>query len=352
MTQKYLKFILLITILMLSCRHVFSEEVSSLGDGRYESDEVTLTTPFNGNGKVLINSAMGLSGNLHVKAIDGNEAKFRFRKLIKSDSRSEAMDFAEMVEITLEKIPDGLRLFLQAPNPVPWGGTDYSVRIEGELELPQNCQLDIDAIYYDMNIIGPFGSVKNKSSFGKLQIEQVIGIIDLTTSSREIIARDIGGTVSLATNNANIKISNLNSDKSAEIRNEYGSISIENVKGTFNITNSFGKIKLDNILITGRPARIAANYTPIRIDLTGVDNSSLSVNNANDDVEIRLSDTISTKISLAVGSGGEINVEGLNMKPTLVKSNHLEFTCGKGESNLTVDIEGDGSIYLKGIPSK
>jgi len=332
---------------------VGGEEVISLGDDRFSTREQTISSTLDKGEKVIINSAMGLSGTLSVVAQDSNQADFTYRKILKTSDPSEAMDYADMIEVSLESTPEGLELILQAPNPAPWGGTANSGMIEGELYLPLDCQIEINAVYFDIKIEGPFNSVRNKPSLGRLDVRGVSQDVNLITSSRGIIAKDIGGTVSLTTSNREMRIENLASrSRPAEIINENADINITNCTGAVNLKDSYGKIKLENMLFSGSDSKISGSYGPIRLEISDIENTVVNVTNSNEDIQITIPDSVSAKFVLKVGPRGKISVEGLKIQPAAVKNDQLEFITGDGKGALLVTIEGNGNIYLSGTAEK
>ncbi len=343
----------LLILLFLSTASPWGKEVVSLGDDLFETREAKITSPMTSGEKVIINSAMGLSGKLNVISEEAEQASFVYKKILKTSDPSEAMDYADVIEITLEATPEGLKLLLQAPNPAPWGGSANSGRVEGDLYLPSDCHIEIDAAYFDLKIDGPFRSVRNKSSFGRLDIRKITQEVNLATSSREIVAKDISGDIALTTGNGEIKIENLVSrTRPADIINENANIYVSDASGSVNIKNSYGKIRLDNFHLKGADSRITGSYGPIRLEISDIANTALTISNQNEDIQVTLPDAVSAKFLLKVGLRGKINVEGLKARPTTVKSDRLEFITGAGESEIAVDIEGNGNISLKGIPAK
>lgn len=343
----------LIILLFLLAASPWGKEVVSLGDDLFETKVAKITSPIISGEKVIINSAMGLSGKLNIISEEGEQASFDYKKILKTSDPSEAMDYADLIEIALEETPEGLKLVLQAPNPAPWGGSTNAGRVEGDLYLPSDCHIEIDAVYFDLKIDGPFKSIKNKASLGRLDVRKITQEVNLTTTGREIIAKDISGDIALTTGNGEIRIENLVSRiRPADIINENANINVSNVTGSINIRNSYGKIRLDNFHLAGADSRIAGSYGPIRLEISDITNTALAISNRNEDIQITLPDTTSAKFLLKVSLRGSINVEGLMAKPTAVKSDQLEFITGAGESEIAVSIEGNGNISIKGIPEK
>lgn len=343
-----LKIAIIISIL-LAATFAFGQELTKDGRNRYSSPDITLSSAVASGKIVSISSAINLSGSLNIKAGNGQEATFSYNKILKAPSESEAVDFAGAIDATLERTSQGARLILQSPNPAPWSGTDYSGVIEGELILPQDCRLDIDAQYFDLVITGPFKSCENKASFGRLEVRDITDMLYLTTSNRDIIVRDITGEVSLTTSHADIEINNLSTlGRQAYFINENGSISGDGLSGIFDIKNSFGRIRLADLKLVSERSRISGSYSPVSLDIIGINNAGLTVRNTNEDIRISVPKTLSASFSLRVDTNGEINVEDIEMRPSLVDSNRLDFDTGTGGPRVRMSIRGDGNISIRG----
>jgi len=339
--------------LLLPAAPAVSEDIILQSDGRFATRDLQEKMPLLSGGKVIINSASSLSGRLYIFADTISQASFDYKKVFKTNQPDEAAGYDKVIDVTLEKTPDGMRILLQAPNPAPWEGSDNSGQIEGDLRLPYNCQLEFDAPYFDLIITGPFKRVENKSSFGRLEVQKVSGKVRLTTSNQDILAREISGDITLITSNADIRIDGLTADeKPARIRNENGNVMLNAARGGIDIESSYGKIKGDDLYLTGDGSHISGSYGPIRLTLAGMEKSSLVVKNTNSIVEMRLPDNISGNFRLSVDVNSEIDAYGLNMKPILVDYNQMEFRCGQGESKIAVGVESNGNILIRGVPAK
>lgn len=343
----------IVLILILLCSPLpsaWSDEMVSLEEGRFATNLNYLRETVSSRKRIIINSAVNLKGKITVRAENIAEAILEYRKIIKTRSQSEAIDFAAAINITLDKSPSGTRLLLQAPNPAPWTGTTRDGLVEATLRLPEDCRIEIDALYFDFDIVGPFRGLVNKSSLGRLDVKYITERLELGTSNRDISAEQITGVISISTAHADIRIDDLVSEKTAaQIKNNKGNIFIENASGMLDVQNSYGKIRLEQMIFRGGNSRIMGQYSPIRLKLANMEKGYLTVSNNNSDIEILMPDSISVKCLLSVGPEGEISVERLPAVPTYVSSNSLGFISAEGTSRADISIAGDGNIYLKGI---
>jgi hypothetical protein len=345
-------FLLMCLLGLLSINPVWAEEVFPQGEGRYVTKEIQIKTVVSSNDKIIINSTAGLSGKLYIAADSTSQAIFEYKKILKTSSRSEATDYAGTINVSMEETPEGIRILLQTPNPAPWAGSDNSGALEGDLHLPVNCNIEITAPYFDLVIDGPFKAVKSQSSFGRIEVQKITEKLTLAATNQDIVARDIQGDISLTAGNADIRVDNLHSgDKAARIRNESGGIFLNQVSGAINVENSFGKIRLDELSLSGNDNRIIGSYAPIKIQVIELKNADILISNTNEDIELRVEESVSSDFSLTVDSGGEIDAEGFKMLPKRMDSNRMQFTSGKGGSLITINIAGEGNIFVRGVPA-
>ncbi len=325
------------------------QNISPLEGGRFATDEEVLVLPLEKGQQVQIISAEHLAGQLRIVVQDKKEATFRYRRVLKTSSRTQAIDYARAIAITMENTTGGMRLWLQAPNPAPWSGDKNSGRVEGELILPRDCLLKIDAIYFDLDITGPLGGVDCPSSLGAFKLEEIRGKISMATSNQSITGRRLEGDITLSTTYAGIDLAEIKATTNpVVIRNEYGNIAIEGFSGALDIRNDFGKIRLEEIILESDRSRIRGSYSSIRLSIRSMEKAEISIRNNNEDIEIIVPERASAAYSLKVEGDGEINASGLDIVPNYVDYNRLDFKTGTGESKVRVTVSGNGDIFVKG----
>lgn len=340
-----------IFLILTAAGSLSAEEILPFGENRFATPELSIESPVNPGDTIIISSASNLSGKLTVTAGDIDQALFRYRKVLKTSAQSRAGIYAEMIEVDMEKSPLGLHIFLRAPNPAPWTGSDDAGLIEGELNVPAGSPINIEAEYFDMEMEGPFNAVENRSSFGRVDVRNVTDRLYLSTVNQDIITREIKGHISVSTSNADIRIDGMISESEpARVKNENGNILMKDIKGVFVIGNSYGKIRLNDVTLTEGTSRIESVHCPIRIDVKNADKAELSISNSYEDVRLLLEETVSANFLLMVESGSEIHVDGLRIRPVTVQGDRLQFVTGDGNANIEINIEGAGNINIEGYP--
>nr|MBN2276901.1 hypothetical protein [candidate division Zixibacteria bacterium] len=325
-------------------------EIYELGDGRFGTREEVVSEKAESGGLITITAASYLSGKLYINVGDNNEARFSYKKIIKTSSHSKAIDYADLIQVELQKSIDGLNLLLRSPNPAPWSSSDEAGIIEGNLDIPAGSRIEVDADYFDLIVDGPFSSVKNEGSFGQIDAQNIQDRIELTTTSRDISLKDIKGEVVINTTNADIRIKNMvTSFEPARIKNENGNILIDGATGSFVVRSSFGKIRLSGIQLVGENTRIIGNHCPIRMEIEKLSDAYLAITNNYEDVELAVPKDLSANFSLEVNPDGEIHVVDIPVKPLQVTRNRMEMVSGDGEGQITIDLGGNADISIEGV---
>jgi hypothetical protein len=327
------------------------EEVNPYGNDRFITQESIRESSAVPEERILIRSSSNLSGKISILADDIESAVIEYRKIIKTNNRATASEFAEMTDVNVRKTSNGINILFQTPNPAPWSGTNEAVIIEGELRLPKDCRLKIDADYFDFNIKGPFVSVENGSSFGRWDVQNITRLLNLTGSNRSINLKNIGGDISVNLTHADIWIEKMVPENSpARIVNEYGNIYIDWFEGNFNINSSYGKIRLTDIYTKNGKSSINGIQCQIKAVFEGLNNVELFISDSHEDVILNFPDTVTASFFLKTELDGEVHFKGIEVKPILIESNYIELISGHNGSIVKVGVDGGGDIIIDGHP--
>jgi len=330
----------------------FGSDIIKSGPNRFETEELKLEASIAADEKIIFSSAPSLSGKIYVVAENINQVVFKYKKILRTAEQSTAVDYAEVIVVETQRSPDGLKILLRAPNPAPWVGLDDLTAVEGELHLPKNSRIEIDAVYFDVTMEGPFRSVRNESSLGRLDIKNVTDMLVLSSTNREINLKDVSGDISVSAGNADIRIENMTCDKKAAmIKNDNGSILIEKARGLFDIVDNYGKIRMNDIELTPGESRIEGTHCPARLEVRDIEKSDLVMTDDYESVELILKDTVAVLFTLGVGIESEIHVRGIPLTPIRIGRNQLEFVSGDSVSHITIDVGGNGNIDIEGVSS-
>ncbi len=326
-----------------------AEEIIRQGRNRFATHKTELNEKISENRRIRIQSVESLRGKLYITSADVDRAHLEYKKLLRTSEKAEALNYAELIQVTFRDTPSGLELLFQTLNPSPWSRTDNSATVEGEISLPPDSHIEIDAKYFDIIIEGPFKTVSNTRSFGRLDVSGITEKVELTTSHGNITVKNIRGVISIETESAGIRAENIRPlGKPAYFSNDNGDIIISWCEGGLDIHSSYGKIRVDKATLSGGRINIEGNYTPIRLTLDNMDSSVISVTNVNEDIDINVSRPLSASVNLQVDADSEIHVEGIFVKPVAVEPRRVKFVTGSGDSQISVKISGIGDITLKG----
>ena len=225
----------------------------------------------------------------------------------------------------------------------------------GELEVvvtvPQQAEVEIDALYFDVAVVGPLGALRVPSSLGRFDVENVHGEIEISTANQRVNVKDISGSISISTKNSPILARSLHASggSAANFRNEGGTIDIEDFAGAINLKGEYGRISLTNFRLSGESSFIRSSSGPIVIEITEMTEGQLVINNRNEDIDITVPDNLDAFLSMAVSDGGSIEATGFIFKTDLVKPNRLNIIAGDGTVEIASSVRGQGNIYVRGI---
>ena len=344
------KYILGSLFLILMTTVSVSAQLYEMNDNRFVTESIKLSATLAPGEKVDIMSVSSLTGKLYIHTGTGDQAVFEYKKILKTRNESDAREYDKLVEAEIKTTPASMRLFLRAPNPAPWSGEDDAVHIEGELSLPADCQLEIDAEYFDLVIEGPFTSVENRSSFGRMDISNITRSLIIAGSTQNINLSNIAGEITVSVSNADLTAERLaTKNEMARIKNENGDVTISDIEGNFTIRNSYGKIKIEGAEISGGGCRIIGTHCPIRVEVVSSESAGLAISNDFEDVTMQIAENVPARFMLNVDTNGEMHVTNLPIKPVIVQNNRLECYTGEGLIPITIDVEDSGNIFVEGI---
>jgi len=337
-------FIMLVALASTtSAQEIFSDE-----PGQYSTERLTMSLSCQPGDLIEIRSAMTLEGTLEIIVHEDAQAHIDYFKKAKTGRKSNAIDYIDLISVSLSETPTGLKLDMRAPNPAPWSSRESGLVVV-EVRIPADCEVKIEAPYFDVAAVGPFKAFEVPSSMGRLEVSSVTERLDLVTSNRRVTIENASGEVRAATTNSTLIANDIDcTGYQAIFRNEGGDIMIERLAGELNIKNSYGRIEIEDFRPTGRKNYIRGQYGPITVSVTRMETGQLIVNNRYEDVELSLPEDISAVFSLAVEEEGKIEVSNFEFKPDLIQQNRLNLVTGEGEALISSSIRGKGNIFVRG----
>lgn len=328
---------------------VSGQEILEKEPGLFSTKELRASVPAGTPNRLVIRSAVRLSGELSIRADNVSTVSLTYAKQARTGTKSKGIDYIDLIAVTLDQGVDQNRLEMRAPNPAPWDTEDEAGIVTAELTVPRNCDVEIDASGFDVTAVGPFRGFVVRPSLGKLDVRKVSGKLDVTTANQRVQLADISGDISVATTNAAIVASDITTTReAARFRNEAGDMKITNFSGALNAKNSYGRIDLIRFEPRGEPSFVRGNSAPIIVEVAGMKDGRLVITNQYEDIELTVPDTIAASFALAVDEDGTIEALNLQFKTDLVEKDRLNLHTRTGEAEVSATIRGKGRIYLRG----
>ena len=340
----------LLLFLILAADSATGQEIYEVRTGVYSTDTLLAFIEAKPAAEINIKSASGLSGSLNIVAAEANEVRVAYTKRAKADSRSQAIDFIDLISVNVVAKPTRIYVELRAPNPAPWSETAWSGRVEATVFVPYDCSIEVDASMFDVTARGPLKSLVIPESFGRLDIAGVAGKLDVAAVNRRITLSDIQGEIWATTTNQSLVAEGIVSrDGQARFRNEAGEIRIIDFEGALNAKNSLGRITIEDFRPGGQSSFIRSSSAPIVLEITSMTEGQLVINNRHEDIDITIPESISAFFALTVGEDGAIQASGFPFATEMVRHNRLNLISGEGAVDISGTIKGEGTIYIRGV---
>ena len=327
-----------------------SQDIDEIEAGLWSTDTIPKGLKIGDHERISIKSVSSLMGTIEISVAEQDHISLVYRKQARTDSRSKARDYIDLITVVLRIHSNQARLELRAKNPAPWAETGEAGIVGVKLVLPLNFIVDIDATYFDIVAVGPLLGLTASPSLGEFNVSQVDGELDFSTKNRRVKLTDIYGDISAATTNSPMVVTNARSGKQAAVfRNEGGNIEIEGFTGELNIRNEYGRIDIRDFTPKGDGNFIRGVNGPIKVELTPASVGPLVIRNLREDISIYIPDTLSTYLMLSVDDDGEIIADGFDFTTDLVERNALNLSSGDGVVEINGSIKGKGDIVVSGV---
>ncbi|MBN1211183.1 MAG: hypothetical protein JXA92_01275 [candidate division Zixibacteria bacterium] len=330
-----------------------AQDIFEVEKGLYSTRELESKVAPGAKNRLIIKAAVNLHGRISLKATEQANIGLIYTKQARTDTWSKAMDYIDLISVSMEVIPEGVRLELRAPNPAPWNSDKETGLVETELTVPAGFLIEIDAIYFDVYALGPFKGLVIDNSLGRYDITGVTDILKLSTANRRVNLTDIGGEISVATTNAPLVAKDIKNVKGqAVFRNDGGDIKIDGFVGEINAKNNFGQIRISNFIPRGQSNYIRGFSGPVILEITEMIEGQLVITNRYEDIDISVPDTLSAFYSMVVDEEGVIEAANFPFTADLIRRNRLNLTSGEGDVEISGTVRGKGNIYIRGIGGK
>ncbi len=297
-----------------------------------------------------VRTPKNLSGEILLHTWGKPDILVKYEKEIRASNVEKAKEFAQMVDVDLEKLEDEAELEINTPFRAPWEGKSYQVNLNLEFFVPEDLDLEAYTSNFDLAIYGPLKKVDLSSSYGKVVVEGVKENTQIKTAYGEVNVADINGEVDIETSYKPIRAERIDTKgRSAFLRTNHEKIEIEKFKGALEVETSYAPIIAKKLSLIDGENRLENLHSEIELEIDSFSSSELEIDNSFGDVNISLPPNSSFELSLSVGAGGKIHTRGLVITPKLIERTRLKGICGEGESLIEVFVNGIGEINLQGI---
>jgi hypothetical protein len=335
-------------LLFMAHDYCLAQEISEETTGQYSTREMIARFEAVGPGKITIKSAQTLRGVIKISTSEDDGVEASYFKKAKTSSLSRAIDYIDLIAVTLEKTPDGARLEMRAPNPAPWKNLEAGI-VEVTLTVPESCSIQIAAEEFDVDAVGPFKAVLVPSSLGRIDVVDVTGRLEIATANRRVSIERIAGEVAVTTSNSSLVASAIDcSGRQGSFKNESGDIKIDGFVGSIDVKNSYGRIDILGFVPRGENNFIRGSSEPIMVAIKELGPGTLVVDNQFEDIEINVPDDISAAFSLSVEEDGKIEALNFPFRAELVTHDRMNLVAGDGTSLVRAAVHGRGNVFVRG----
>lgn len=349
MSRVRLLILTLVGTLMFDSSGAVAQDIFEIERGSFSTPELVISKPMGQRRRVQVRSSDNLTGRLRIETGPGAQVTATYTKQARTDTRSRAFDYIDVISVTVDVLPDYVRVDFRAPNPAPWSATLESGQVDVRLTLPVDCEVRIEALYFDIEANGPFTELMVPSSYGRLDVSRVTRKLELDTKNQRVTVRDVSGDIVVSTTNALLSATEVRSPRTAaRFRNDGGDIRIENVTGLINVRNNFGRIDIVRFAAGGGSSFIRGASEPIALQVVSMPSGQLVVSNRYDDIELSVPSEISAYFSFAVDDNSLIEAVNIPFRADLIKPNRLAFRSGNADVSISGSVRGKGNIYLRG----
>jgi len=332
-----------------------------------------------------------LACNIDVVSRPQDMVQVTYEKTAKANSEETRQRFMNLIDVVLDdnaQEAGALRLRILTPTEAPWEGTSNSAGIDVFIAVPENFKIDSKNSFSKINLTGPLSQVWVSNEYGEVTAQDIDGEINIRTSYANVDLNNIKGDINIETSYSRIKAKNIDignnpglfetsygiieltdvkgpieantsyeaiivrnidaGEGSVILRTSYGRINADNIKGELVCETSYNPVELTNINFTHGMNKVETRYSQINLDLAGISDAQLIVNNTYNNIDVTLPRDISARLALAVDKGGKIHTRGFAIKPLVMEKNRLEGLIGDGRARLELNIDGIGEISIEG----
>jgi hypothetical protein len=318
------------------------------GDEEYSSSsELEVSTK--GALELHINTPNNLSGSINLRVWDEDNCLVKFECWARANTEKKARDFVDLVDLDLDREEDLVELRLTTPCPSPWEGTNYGIKANLDIFIPEDFILRAKTFSFDLDIRGPLKKVDIENRYGKTYVNDVSENTRIDGPYNKVDIEDVQGDLNVRTTYNSIFARDVDTKGGkASFKTIYGKIDLEDIRGQIEAETIYSPIYATHVSLLGGVNKIQTVYSKIDLEFEKIEDCELYVKNTYGNINVSVPEDISARLTLTVDRGGKIHTTGILITPTVLKKTRLEGICGQGESKIEMNIDGIGKILLEG----
>jgi hypothetical protein len=182
-------------------------------------------------------------GEIRIHGQSNRELKISATIRAQADSREQAQNFADKVQIEVQQTAQGVEVRTNYPeeNRNWFGRKNASYSVDYEIAMPSDAPLLVKNSFGSVNATGVRGKSEFDNSHGSLNVRDT-GAARLSNSFGSIELSGAAGEASVTDNNGSVQVSQVKG--ALELRNRFGSITVREIGGAANITGGNGAVNV------------------------------------------------------------------------------------------------------------
>jgi len=313
-------------------------------------------------------TVQNVSGDIDVRGWDGDHVRVISTKRIKARSREEAEEWAEKVEIIIEK--HGQDLLVKAKRPRDWtesleslidgifqrkpsASVDFEIctpadvhleiaSVSGDISVREvTGEVNIDVVSGDLEIFDIGSDVTIEAVSGDMVLKKIVGNADVDAVSGDTWLESIGGNVRIDVTSGDATLEEIDGD--VYIDGTSGDVSARNIFGDVNIDVTSGDIF---VLQKNGELRIDTSSGDVTVETALMTSGRYMVETSSGQITFRVPFGASSVVDMET-SGGTITAK-VPMTIESMSRTHLVGVLGDGGGEIVLSTSG-GDIDL--LPS-
>ena len=313
-------------------------------------------------------TVQNISGRIDVRGWGGDHVRVTTTKRVKAGSREEAREWAEKIEIIIEK--NGQELFVEAKRPRDWTESleslldgifqkKPSASVDFEIDTPRDVHVEISSVSGDISARNIIGEVDIDVVSGDIEIHDTGSDVTIDAISGDMVIKEVAGNVDVDAVSGDTRLQNIGGNVRIDVTSGDviaegvdGNLYIDGTSGDVSATDIFGDINIDvtsgdiHVVQKAGELRIDTSSGDVAVETAMIKAGRYTVETSSGRITFRVPSDASSAIDMET-SGGRITAK-LPMTIESMSRTHLVGTLGDGEGEIVLSTSG-GDIDL--LPS-